>query len=95
MSKRLAYLAVTAATVVVLSAPAQAAAEPIEVGHIPECTEGVPAAVAIPAGAPALALDVRVLLDGVSGDPRRRRDAEGEGVVLRRSASTSSRASSR
>ena len=67
MSKRVAYLAVTAATVVVLSAPAQAAAEPIEVGQIPECTEAVPAAVAIPAGAPAVALDVRVLLDGVSG----------------------------
>ncbi len=67
MSKRLAYLAVSAATIVVLSAPAQAAAEPIEVGHIPECTEAVPAAVAIPVGAPPLALDVRVLLDGVSG----------------------------
>ncbi len=66
MSKRLASLAVTAATIVALSAPAQAAAEPFEVGHIPKCTEAVPAAVAIPVGAPSLTLDVRVLLDGVS-----------------------------
>jgi hypothetical protein len=49
---------------VVLSAPASASAEPFEIGHIPKCLEGVPAAVAIPPGAP-LALDVRVLLDGV------------------------------
>ena len=59
LSKRLTYLAVTAASIVALSAPAQAAADPIEIGHIPECTEAVPAAVAIPAGAPSLALDVR------------------------------------
>ena len=52
--------------IVALSAPAQAAAEPIEVGHIPTCTEAVPAAVAIPVGAPSLTLDVRVLLDGIS-----------------------------
>lgn len=66
MSKRFAALAATVATTVVLSAPAQAAAEPIEVGHIPKCTEGVPAAVAIPVGPPPLTLDVRVLLDGVN-----------------------------
>ena len=66
MGKRLASFAVVVASIVALSAPAQAAAEPIEIGHIPECTEGVPAAVAIPAGAPSMNLDVRVLLDGVS-----------------------------
>ena len=43
---------------------APAAAEPIEIGHIPKCTEAVPAAVAIPPG-DTIALDVRVLLDGV------------------------------
>jgi hypothetical protein len=65
VSKRFASCAVTAVTIVALSAPAPAAAEPIEVGHIPKCTEAVPAAVAIPVGAPPLQLDVRVLLDGV------------------------------
>ncbi|MGH2951829.1 MAG: zinc-dependent metalloprotease family protein [Solirubrobacterales bacterium] len=65
MRKRLASCAAVAATIVALSAPAPSAAEPIEIGHIPECLELVPAAVAIPPGAP-LALDVRVLLDGVS-----------------------------
>ena len=66
MKKRVASCAAVAATVLAFSLPAQAAADPIEIGHIPECTEAVPAAVAIPAGAPTLALDVRVLLDGVS-----------------------------
>jgi hypothetical protein len=63
--KRLASCAVTAVTLVVLSASGPAAAEPIEVGHVPKCTEAVPAAAAIPVGAPPLSLDVRVLLDGV------------------------------
>src|SRR5919106_1777152 len=55
----------TAAAVVALGAPASSSAEPIEIGHIPECLELVPAAVAIPPGSPVV-LDVRVLLDGVS-----------------------------
>jgi hypothetical protein len=41
-----------------------ASAAPIEIGHIPECIEAVPAAVAVPGQ--AVNLDVRVLLDGVS-----------------------------
>ncbi|MGH2953806.1 MAG: zinc-dependent metalloprotease family protein [Solirubrobacterales bacterium] len=65
MRKRLASCAAIAATVVALSAPSPSSAEPIEIGHIPECLELVPAAVAIPPGA-AVPLDVRVLLDGVS-----------------------------
>jgi hypothetical protein len=48
-----------------LTAPAPASAEPIEIGHIPECLELVPAAVTIPPGQ-AVTLDLRVLLDGVS-----------------------------
>src|SRR5919106_847142 len=55
----------TAAAVVAVGAPASSSAEPIEIGHIPECLELVPAAVAIPPGSPVV-LDVRVLLDGVS-----------------------------
>lgn len=64
--KRLASCTAIAASIVALTAPSQAAAEPIEIGHIPECLEAVPAAVAVPVGAPAVPLDVRVLLDGVS-----------------------------
>jgi predicted Zn-dependent protease len=48
-----------------LTAPAPASAEPIEIGHIPECLELVPAAVTIPPGQ-AVTLDLCVLLDGVS-----------------------------
>ena len=48
-----------------LVAAAPAAAAPIEVGHIPECTELVPAAVSLPPGV-STSLEVRVLLDGVS-----------------------------
>ena len=51
-----------AALLSVGSAPAAAA--PIEVGHIPECLELVPAAISLQ-GEPTT-LDVRVLLDGVS-----------------------------
>jgi Metallo-peptidase family M12B Reprolysin-like len=64
--KRVASCAAVAATVLAFSLPSQASAQPIEVGHIPECLEAAPAAVAIPVGAPAVTLDVRVLLDGVS-----------------------------
>lgn len=68
MRKRLASCLASVATVAALTAPAPAAAEPIEIGHIPECLELVPAAIAAPPGAP-LNLEVRVLLDGV-GQPR-------------------------
>ncbi|MGH2477030.1 MAG: zinc-dependent metalloprotease family protein [Candidatus Limnocylindrales bacterium] len=64
MRKLVASSVAAAVMAVAASAPATASAEPIEVGHIPKCLEAVPAAVAIPLGAP-LALDVRVLLDGV------------------------------
>jgi hypothetical protein len=64
MRKRITGCIASAAAVVALSAPAPASAAPIEIGHIPECLELVPAAVAIPPGAPA-SLDVRVLLDGI------------------------------
>jgi Metallo-peptidase family M12B Reprolysin-like len=67
MRKRIAMFAASAATVIALSAPAPASAEPIEIGHIPECLEVVPAAVAIPPGS-SVPLDVRVLLDGVSAE---------------------------
>ena len=46
------------------SAAAAAPAAPIEIGHIPECLEAVPAAVAVPGE--TVALDVTVLLDGVN-----------------------------
>ena len=55
---------VAGALLVALAAPGPAAAEPIEIGHIPRCVEGVPAAVAIPVGSP-INLEARVLLDGV------------------------------
>lgn len=63
----LAAAAAVAALVVVPSssgAAGDAAAEPIEIGHIPECTEAVPAAVALP-GDP-ISLEATVLLDGIS-----------------------------
>lgn len=65
MRKRVGGCVAAVAACIALTAPAPASAEPIEIGHIPECLEAVPAAVAIPPGSP-LNLDVRVLLDGVS-----------------------------
>ena len=63
MRKRVAVVlsagAILAAT---SSAPAQAA--PIEIGHIPECTELVPAAISL--DNTPINLETRVLLDGVS-----------------------------
>jgi hypothetical protein len=63
MRKRVAVVlsagAILAAT---SSAPAQAA--PIEIGHIPECTELVPAAISL--DNTPVNLETRVLLDGVS-----------------------------
>lgn len=56
---------IVAAVLAVSAAPATA--QPIEVGHIPECLELVPAAIAAPPGSP-VSLEVRVLLDGVSTD---------------------------
>ncbi len=59
------------ATLTVLSALAgsasPAAAAPIEIGHIPECLEVVPAAISLQPGA-TTNLDTRVLLDGVSAE---------------------------
>ena len=55
--------AVAATVVLCLATSAPAAAEPIEIGHIPECLQLVPAAISLQ-GNPT-ALDVRVLLDGV------------------------------
>ena len=63
MRKRFTTVMVIAAAA--LSLPSTpAAAAPIEVGHIPECLELVPAAISLQ-GNPTT-LDVRVLLDGVS-----------------------------
>jgi hypothetical protein len=78
MRKLATLLAVAAALLVIVPSPSGArrlvggtaspttatAAAPIEIGHIPECLEAVPAAVAVPGD--AVALDVVVLLDGVS-----------------------------
>jgi hypothetical protein len=80
MRKLATLLAVAAALLVLVPAPSRAllrssattatavssaaAAAPIEIGHIPECLEAVPAAVAVP-GDP-VTLDVTVLLDGVT-----------------------------
>jgi hypothetical protein len=55
-------LAATAALAGVV--PAQASAAPFELGHIPECTELVPAAISV--DSTPVTLDVRVLLDGTS-----------------------------
>jgi hypothetical protein len=57
-------LLVLAAAVASLVPAAPAAATPIELGHIPECLELVPAAISLQ-GDPT-SLEVRVLLDGVS-----------------------------
>lgn len=56
---------VCAALVASAFAASPASAQKIEIGHIPKCTEGVPAVVAT-AGAATIVLDVRVLLDGVT-----------------------------
>jgi hypothetical protein len=58
--RRLGVLTLAAA----LLPAASAAAEPIELAHIPKCTELVPAAVSVPTGG-GIDLQVRVLLDGV------------------------------
>ncbi len=56
-----------------LPLPSPAPGRPIELGHIPECLQAVPAAVALPAaGRDVVRLEVRVLLDGV--DPARARE---------------------
>ena len=63
MRKRFAVVAAAGAILAATSsAPAQAA--PIEIGHIPECTELVPAAISL--DNTPVNLDTRVLLDGVS-----------------------------
>jgi hypothetical protein len=54
-----------AACIFCVAAPT-ASAQPIEIGHIPECTELVPAAIA-PPSSERRTLVARVLLDGVSG----------------------------
>ena len=58
------FASVAAAVVVSLATAPPAAAEPIEIGAIPECVQLVPAAISLQ-GDPTT-LDVRVLLDGVS-----------------------------
>lgn len=60
---RSALALAVAAIALAFAAPARAV--PIELGHIPECVELLPAAIALPPGEPAT-LRVRVLLDGVS-----------------------------
>ena len=54
-----------AVAAIALAFATPARSEPIELGHIPECVELLPAAIAVPPGEPAT-LRVRVLLDGVS-----------------------------
>ena len=65
MRKRGLTVVACVVAVLALTAPAPASAEPIEIGHIPECLEVAPAAIAAPPGDP-VNLDVRVLTDGVS-----------------------------
>jgi hypothetical protein len=65
MRHRATSFAVSIAALIAFAAPAPAAAEPIEIGHIPECLEAAPAAVAIPPGQ-SVGLSATVLLDGVS-----------------------------
>jgi len=62
---RLGRLASIAATLALATTAAPATAAPIEIGHIPECVEAVPASVAAPDGS-TVGLQTRVLLDGVS-----------------------------
>lgn len=63
MRRRLALLG-AAAAVATFGSSASASAAPIEVGHIPECTELVPAAVSL--DNTAVNLETTVLLDGVT-----------------------------
>ena len=65
MRKRLALIATTGALFAVASGPSAQAA-PIEIGHIPECTELVPAAIS--ADNTPVNLQTHVLLDGVSAE---------------------------
>lgn len=65
MRHRLAIAIAASAATLGFGTTASAAAAPIEIGHIPKCTEAVPAAVALPGG-PSLKLETRVLLDGVT-----------------------------
>ncbi len=65
MRRRLWQGAIIACTVFATAATPAAHAAPIEIGHIPECTEAVPAAIAPPSSTPET-LVTRVLLDGVS-----------------------------
>ncbi len=51
------------ATTCAAFAPAAGAADPLEIGHIPQCTQVVPAAVSL--DTTAVSLEVRVLLDGI------------------------------
>ena len=63
--KRFAVAAMAAA---VLTAAPAAQADPVEIGHIPECTEAVPAAIS--ADTTPVTLTVHVWLDGVERRPR-------------------------
>jgi len=63
MRKRLAAV-VTAGAIFAFSSSAPAQAAPIEIGHIPQCTELVPAAISL--DNTPVNLETRVLLDGVS-----------------------------
>jgi len=63
MRKRLAVI-VTAGAMFAFSSSAPAQAAPIEIGHIPQCTELVPAAISLDNR--TVNLETRVLLDGVS-----------------------------
>ena len=65
MRRRLWQGAIIACTVFATAAAPAAHAQPIEIGHIPECTEAVPAAIAPPSSEPRTLIS-RVLLDGVS-----------------------------
>jgi hypothetical protein len=57
-------LVLCAAATMCVAAPASAAADPLEIGHIPQCTQAVPAAISI--DTTPVNLEVRVLLDGIS-----------------------------
>ena len=63
MRKRIA-LVVTVGSILAATSSAPAQAAPIEIGHIPECTELVPAAISV--DNTPVTLTTRVLLDGVS-----------------------------
>lgn len=57
-------LAMVLSTLAMVAAPQAASAQVVEIGHIPQCTEIVPAVVALSNA--NRNIDVRVLLDGVS-----------------------------